>query len=1033
MANHGSAGKSRRGIGFLLAGAALLLVEAGPIFAATSAFEAAPNDPRAVTVKGKGDGRADDTDAIQQAIDQAAEHGSGGVVFLHSGRYRITRSLLVWPAVRIFGIGKTRPVLVLGNNTPGFQKGLATMVVFTGARRGTNARDIGGVEMPRVPFPPPTVVPFDPKIWDANPNTFYSAISNVDVEIGSGNPAATGIRFRVAQHAFLSNMDFKLGSGFAGIYQAGNVVHNLHFHGGRYGIVTEKPSPAWQFTLVDSTFDGQSNAAIREHEAQLTLVNVAMRNVPVGIEIDRGYGDWLWGKDVRFENVRKAAVVISNENNIYTQIGFENALASNTPVFARFRESGHTVSGKGHAYRVSSFSYGLSVPGLGQTGHMDTSAELESLNTLPAQRSSAIRPLPPVAEWSNAHDLGVVGDGQADDTAALQRAIETHRVIYLPLGVYRVTNTIQLRPDSVLIGLQPSLTQIALPDGTAVYQGVGAPKALLKSADGGDAIVFGIGLATGGVNPRATALLWSAGENSLVDDVKFEGGHGTELPNGTRFNPYNANHSADSDPVRRWDGQYPSLWITHGGGGTFNGIWSPDTYASAGLYISDTSTPGHMYEMSIEHHVRNEIVLNHVANWELLAPQTEEEYGESRNSVSLEIRDSHDILIANYHGYRVTRTLGPAPAAARLFGVHDIHFRNVHVNAESGYATCDGDDCATFLRVNKYPYENAIEDVPHELTVREREFARLDVSGTPTPVTPRTFPKGASVKKVAGGFEALGGGVIDSHGTLYFVDRIFQRIYGWSQEQGLKVVSSHPLDPVNLAVDRSDNLLVLSSASFDSSVYSLKPDGPDGAITRIEAEPAGTHPDAAIAMPAVWWVNGEFKDQYDPATDHFATLAELFARDVAEAPSREYASPDGSVVLPAYRVFHQGPPDNRGWRFSHSLDTYGFTIAKPGTRLYVSNASEAKTYAYTLGPKGVLTDLKVFAERGGESVTTDASGRVYLANGQVFVYGANGDQLGVIDVPDRPLQLLVGGANRQTLLILTHHALYSVNLAQTGH
>ncbi len=242
-------------------------------------------------------------------------------------------------------------------------------------------------------------------------------------------------------------------------------------------------------------------------------------------------------------------------------------------------------------------------------------------------------------------------------------------------------------------------------------------------------------------------------------------------------------------------------------------------------------------------------------------------------------------------------------------------------------------------------------------------------------------------------------------------------------------MSSHPLDPVNLAVDRSDNLLVLSNASFQGSVYSLNPKGPDGAITRIEAEPAGTHPDAAIAMPAVWWVNGEFEDQYDAAHDHFTTLAELFARDVAEAPAREYASPDGSLVLPAYRVFHQGPPDNRGWRFSHSLDTYGFTIAKPGTHLYVSNASEAKTYAYTLGPRGVLQDPKVFAARGGESVATDGSGRVYLANGQIFVYGSNGDQLGVIDVPDRPLQLLVGGPNRQTLFILTHHALYAVSLS----
>jgi sugar lactone lactonase YvrE len=289
------------------------------------------------------------------------------------------------------------------------------------------------------------------------------------------------------------------------------------------------------------------------------------------------------------------------------------------------------------------------------------------------------------------------------------------------------------------------------------------------------------------------------------------------------------------------------------------------------------------------------------------------------------------------------------------------------------------------------------------------------------------------VKKLAGGFEALGGGTFDSHGRLYFVDRISQRIYGWSQDQGLRVVSSHPLDPVNLAVDQSDNLLVLSSAGLEGTVYSFKPGGVDGALTRIEAEPAGTHPDASIAMPANWWVNGEFRDQYDPARDQFATLAELFARDVSTTPGREYASLDGSLVLPGFRVFHQGPPDNRGWRFSHSLDAYGFTIAKPGTQLYVSNESEARTYAATLGPKGVLKDLKVFAQRAGESVATDASGRVYLANGQIFVYAPNGDELGIIEVPDRPLQLLVGGESRQTLFILTHHALYSVNLAQAGN
>jgi len=507
--------------------------------------------------------------------------------------------------------------------------------------------------------------------------------------------------------------------------------------------------------------------------------------------------------------------------------------------------------------------------------------------------------------------------------------------------------------------------------------------------------------------------------------VKFEGGHGTNLANGQRFNPYNDNHSADGDPARRWDGQYPSLWVTRGGGGTFNGIWSPDTYASAGLYVSDTHTPGHVYEISVEHHVRNEIVLNRVANWELLAPQTEEEYGESRNAVSLEIRDSHDILVANYHAYRVTRTLGPAPAAARIYRSHDIHFRNVHVNAESGFATCDGGECATFLRLTKFSYENAIQDLSHGLDVREHEFARLDVPAAPAPA-PHPLSQGIAVQELVGGFDALGGGAIDSHGTLYFIDRNFNRIYAWSRDQGLNIVSSHPLDPVNLAVDQSDNLLVLSSAGFQGAVYSLKPSGADGVVTKIEAEPAGAHPDAAIALPVNWWVNAEFKDQYDPARDQFATLTELFTGDVATAPAKQYASPDGSVVLPDYRVFHQGPADNRGWRFSHSLDTYGFLTARPGKRVYVSNAAEARTYSAIVGPKGELTRLEMFAARGGESVATDAGGRVYVANGQVFVYGPDKEPLGVINVPQRPLQLLVNGS---TLYILTHHSLYSASLS----
>jgi hypothetical protein len=101
---------------------------------APSAWSSTPADPRAVTVKGAGDGKADDTAAIQSAIAASRGRTGEGIVFLPSGRYRLTRSILVPQGVRIFGVGATRPVLVLGDNTPGFQQGVGTMVVFTRRR-----------------------------------------------------------------------------------------------------------------------------------------------------------------------------------------------------------------------------------------------------------------------------------------------------------------------------------------------------------------------------------------------------------------------------------------------------------------------------------------------------------------------------------------------------------------------------------------------------------------------------------------------------------------------------------------------------------------------------------------------------------------------------------------------------------------------------------------------------------------------------------------------------------------------------------
>src|SRR4051812_45577216 len=89
-----------------------------------SVYASAPDEPRAVTVRARGDGQTDDSAAIQAAIDAAAAKPGGGIVFLPEGRHRITRTVYMWPGVRLFGVGRTRPVLLLAAATPGFQKGV---------------------------------------------------------------------------------------------------------------------------------------------------------------------------------------------------------------------------------------------------------------------------------------------------------------------------------------------------------------------------------------------------------------------------------------------------------------------------------------------------------------------------------------------------------------------------------------------------------------------------------------------------------------------------------------------------------------------------------------------------------------------------------------------------------------------------------------------------------------------------------------------------------------------------------------------
>jgi len=949
-----------------------------------------------------GDGQADDTDALQSAINKVQHDRNQGIVFVPAGRYRLTRTIYIWPGIRLIGFGATRPTFLLAPNTPSFQEGPAYMVFFAGSRP-VGFQNIGESKTKVATERPP----------DANPGTFYSAMSNIDIEIQDGNPGAVGIRARYAQHCYLSHIDFYLGSALAGIHDGGNVAIDLHFHGGQYGIWTRKPSPGWQFTVIDSTFEGQTRAAIREHEAGLTLVRPGFKNVPTAISIDANYADELWIKDGRFENISGPALVISNENSPRTEINGENLVFRNVPLVAEFRESGKKLRGPSEQFVVKTCSHGfhfddIAVPHA-SPHQIQTVFEAAPLSHLPTPVPSDIPDLPPMESWLNVHDLGAHGDARTDDTDILRKAVAEHAVLYFPAGQYLVSDTIALKPDTVLIGLHPSTTRLLLADGTPAFQGVGSPKPLLETPAGGKNIVTGIGLYTNGLNPCAVAALWKSGSQSLLNDVRFLGGHGTIDPDAsaeeskkTWSQIYNNTHTADANLNRRWDGQYPSLWVTDGGGGTFVNIWTPSTFAQAGLYVSHTATAGRIYQLSSEHHVRNEAVFDDVSNWQVFALQTEEERGEGGFAVPLEIRNSKNLLIANMHIYKVVSSYQPALYAILVSRSTDIRLRNIRCYSDS-----------------KASFDNAVYDQTSGVNVRQREFAWLDISAKLAAASPKLNSKVsddyAVVKKLAGGFFNISGGAVDQAGNFYFVDAKWQTIYRWSvADHQLSKVRDNPLDPVQLAFDRAGNLFVISYAG-SGTVYTFDPHAKSADITLLQAQPAVSRPGLTAILPVDVWRN-----END------------FAQAVTAKKPYQFVSTDGTTFIPAGDDFVRGEL-YYGSKIHDVLRAFGMSPVPVGKKFYISNEEGQKTYSATVNSYGSIEDLKLFQEVGGESVTRDQAGNVYIAAGQIFVFDSSGKYLETIEVPERPSQLLFGGPDGRTLFIAARTSLYAVHTRHKGH
>ena len=966
---------------------------------AESCYPLRPDDPRAVdfTQEAFGahaDGVGDDADALQNAINRV-QATRAGVVLIPEGRYRLGKTVYVWQGIRLIGYGAKRPVFVLGRSTPGFQEGTGRYMIHF----ADNRPQAGG------------------PIVDASEFTFYSGMNNIDFELEDGNPAAIAIRFHVAQHSMLTHMDFQVGSARAALEDIGNQASDIHVHGGEYGIITRRTAPVWQFLLMDSSFDGQRAAAIQTMEAGFTLVRVRFANMPVALKITPGEVEQLYARDLQLENIGEAAFVAGDWHNSHSEVTFTNVACSNVPIFFN---GGKSIKAPARNYVMEQFTLGLEIGADGREQGIRLRHHEHSLKqAAPAVRSD-IPALPPMEKWVNVRTLGVGTNASADDTAALQAAIDQHPALFFPSGTYRVSAPLKLKPDTVLIGLNPGTTTISLAAGSGAFADEGDPIGVINAPQGGSNIISSISIGTGARNSRAAGVLWMAGPNSMLDDVSFVGGGGgfgggpgRGRGTGTNAAPAATPPARGGGPAQGFNSNHAAdLLVRDGGGGIIRGCWPHDTGARVGLRVENTTTRGRIYQISVEHHMRIETQFFNVLNWEIFAQQTEEENPAGAEANAIEIQDSQNLLFANTYMYRVSRNVLPKTHAAIVRRSDGIAFQNVKVFSQTRLA-----------------FDNAVMEEGSGVAVRSHFFtsfsARRSMKAPSAPRLPKVFAKGAKLEQLATNFSNASGLTASDAGTVFFSDAANSKIYRWNEgAKKAELLAQIQGQPQVLGFVPPSSLLAIANqkAVYHLNLTNIGPaQRPAQNQAEVAKETGEILPETILLLPV-------------GLHNQLSVMKDMVGH-------RGYVYRMGSNTAIVTNV----PDEHRGYFYAPgtktaimaggtwrpNLQSSQLAPLAPGGSHYLTSEDDGRTYLAKLDNYRSLSTT-AFAERGGTSVVTDAAGNVYVASGQVWIFNRAGKETGVLELPERPGSLAFGGPDKRTLFIGARSSLYSIRTKAPG-
>ncbi len=378
----------------------LLLITA---FAATfaSAQEIVfPADPRAVIdVKrdcgAKGDGVADDTQALQSAIERAGGNDYSRFIYLPSGTYKISRTLILKPpgdgkegamvGPWLWGQDRAKTVIRLADGAEGFNDPQKPREAIRGVSRPDGAK--------------------------MNADFFDRTIVNLTIDAGK-NPGAVGIKFYSNNTGLMQNVLMR-GNGACGIDLGFNdqngpcLVQDVEVEGFAIGIRTDHGINSQ--TLSRVAVRGAREVGLLHRGQMLAVEQLHVVGAPLAI--DSGGNGVLTLVDAKLKAAPgvKGPAIRLEKGHLYAArlatSGYERAIAAaGTP--------GGDVAGP----TVAEYSS----HGVDTLGDATPKAGL----LLKPEREPDV-PLPTKAEdWVCANDFGAKAGDEDDDAPAFQKAID---------------------------------------------------------------------------------------------------------------------------------------------------------------------------------------------------------------------------------------------------------------------------------------------------------------------------------------------------------------------------------------------------------------------------------------------------------------------------------------------------------------------------------------------------------------------------------------------------------------------------------